>query len=678
MTFIENLSFRNKLCLLLLVPIVGLLFFSLSGIAEKYQFTTAMRKIEELTTMSTKVSALLHETQKERGTTAVYMSSNGGKFSQRIDKQYKQTDSRIQQLQSFLKGGENGFVINEYGRKFRLAVDKVKLSLDKMSVKRNQAKSFEVKTKNIVGFYSQLNSDLLALLDEIPSLSSDASIAMMSNAYVSFLRAKELAGLERAVISGILSISNNAARQQLGRNIEKSIALIAKQDAFHVNFRVSASKASIEALQTLNSSASTKLVSEIRASIFNNFLNAGASHFNVNVKVDTWFDAISEKIDGLKQIENDISIELIELAKSAKQSATTALLFYSVIVVFMVMLTLVLSIMVIRIVLGQLGGEPTHVSNFAQQIAEGDLSSQEQKSEQSGLSACVLQISSKLREVVLSVKQGSDDSLVNAEYLSTETEQMSAVIDSQSSRSSQVASAITQMSQTIAEVATNTAAIAQSATGARQSTIDAKHIITQSKQEAQKVCDTVTSTESSINVLGSKITEVSKVVDVINKIADQTNLLALNAAIEAARAGEHGRGFAVVADEVRSLAVHTVSSTQEIEQMINDVQQYAQQAVTSIHQSQSMVLSGVELANDTAHTIDSVVQEMNSLQSMVDQVASATEELTVVSDNVMTDVVAISEHSQTINTSFQSVSSTAMKLKSHSSQLVGSVSYFSL
>jgi len=677
MKFIENLSFRNKLCLLLLVPIVGILFFSLSGIVEKYQFTSAMDKIEVLTKMSTKVSALLHETQKERGITAVYMSSKGRKFSQRITEQQNQTDIRLQQLLTFFNNSDDdGFVLNKYTKKFQLAVNTVLLSLKKIEVKRKQAKSFELENQEIITFYSQLNSDLLALLDETPNLSLDANIAMMSNSYVSFLRAKELAGLERAVISSILSVDNNVGRKKLGSNIERGIALVAKQQAFYVNFQVSASTTSIEALQLLNSSVSADVVNEIRAEIFTGFLNTGVSHFTI--KVDTWFDAITQKINGLKKIENDISVELLESAKSAKQSATMALLFYSIIVVFMVILTLVLSVVVIRIVLGQLGGEPNHVSDFAKKIAEGDLSSQEQKSVQSGLSACVLQISSKLREVVLSVKQGSDDSLINAEYLSAETEQMSAVIDSQSSRSSHVASAITQMSQTIAQVASNTADISQSAAGATQSTVEAKNIIAQSKREAQNVRNIVTGTEESIQVLGDKITEVSKVIDVINKIADQTNLLALNAAIEAARAGEHGRGFAVVADEVRSLAVHTVNSTQEIEQMINDVQQYAQQAVNSIHQSQSMVLNGVELANDTAQTIENVVTDMNSLQSMVEQVASATEELSMVSDNIMSDVIVISEHSQTINTSFQSVSSTAMKLKSHSSQLVGSVSYFSL
>ncbi len=677
MIFIENLSFRNKLRLLLLVPVVGVLFFSFSGIVEKYQFASAMDKIEVLTKMSTKVSALLHETQKERGATAVYISSNGLKFSQRIKEQHQQTDIRIQQLLTFFTSrGDDGFVLKEYSKRFQLAVNTVRLSLEEIEIKRRQAKRLELESQDNITFYSQLNNELLALLDEIPSLSLDANIAMMSNSYVSFLKAKELVGLERAVISSILSADTNTGRPQLGGDIEKSIALVAKQQAFHANFQVSASAASIQALQALNLSANASVVKKIRTTIFDGFLNTGASHFNI--KVDSWFDAISEKINGLKKIENDISIELLLLAKSAKQSATTALLFYSIIVIFMVMLTLVLSVVVIRIVLGQLGGEPNNVSDFAQKIAEGDLSSPEQKSAQSGLSACVLQISSKLREVVLSVKQGSDDSLENAEYLSTETEQMSAIIDSQSSRSSHVASAITQMTQTLAEVANNTVAIAQSAAGATHSTVDAKNIIAQSKQEAQKVRDIVTCTEESIQVLGDKIAEVGKVIDVINKIADQTNLLALNAAIEAARAGEHGRGFAVVADEVRSLAVHTVNSTQEIEQMINDVQQHAQQAVNSIHHSQSMVLNGVELANDTAHSIDNVVTDMNSLQTMVEQVASATEELSMVSDSIMSDVIVISEHSQTINTSFQSVSSTAMKLKSHSSKLVGSVSYFSL
>ncbi len=679
MKFIEVLSFRNKLCLLLFVPILGILYFASSGIMDKYQFVTAMQQVEVLAKMSIKVSALVHETQKERGTTAIYMTSRGKRYSQLLVQQHKETDRRLQQLNTFFNGASpdaNNFRAINYGDEFQQAVSHILKNMDKVSSIRKRAIGFEEETNNIIAFYSQLNADLLALLDKIPNLSIDARVAMMSNSYVSFLRAKELTGIERAVIGSILSAGNQVSQQDLGINIKKAITLIAKQDAFYTSFRVAAPQESIKALKGLNETENVGEVNKIRARIFSDFLATGANLFAVNV--DTWFEAISKKINGLKQIENIISSQLLQLAQGAKEQANRALIFYSLIVVVMILLTLILSVLVIRTVLGQIGGEPSYVSIFAKKIASGDLSSHERSSHQSGLSACVWQISSKLREVVLNVKQGTENSFDSAESLSYETAQMSSVIDSQSMRSNQVASAIGQMSQTIIDVANNTSDIAQSAVGVRQSTDQAKKIINQSEQETRKVRDIVVNTESNIKVLSEKIVEVNKVVDVINKIADQTNLLALNAAIEAARAGEHGRGFAVVADEVRSLAVNTVNSTQEIEQMINEVQHFAKQAVDSIHQSQSMVVRGVEFANEAAATIDNVVGEMNSLQGMVEQVAGATEELSVVSESVMVDVQAISEHSQTMNISFQSVSTTAIKLKNHSSELVSSVSYFSL
>jgi len=385
---------------LLFVPIVGILCFASSGIIDKYRFVTAMKQVEVLAKMSIKVSALVHETQKERGTTAVYMTSRGQKFSQLIVQQHKETDQRLQQLNSFFKGTSPDaidFSAINYGDEFHKAISQILKKLDKVPLVRKQAIGFQQDTNRIITFYSQLNADLLALLDKIPNLSIDARVAMMSSSYVSFLRAKELTGIERAVISSILSADSQVSQQDLGINIKKAITLKAKQDAFYTNFRVAAPKKSIEALKELNETENVGEVNKIRARIFSDFFASGANLFAVNV--DTWFDASSKKINALKQIENIISSQLLELAQNAKQEANRSLVFYSLIVIVMILLTLILSVLVIRTVLGQLGGEPIHVSYFAKQIAAGDLSSTNQQESSSGLSACVSQISTRLERL---------------------------------------------------------------------------------------------------------------------------------------------------------------------------------------------------------------------------------------------------------------------------------------
>ncbi len=193
MKFIEVLSFRNKLCLLLFVPIFGILYFASSGILEKYRFVTAMQQVEMLAKMSINVSALVHETQRERGTTAVYMTSQGQQFSQRLVQQHQATDQRLQQLSSFFSGTSadaNGFSAINFGVEFQQAVNNISQAIDKISVIRQKALGLQHEISPIIAFYSQLNAELLALLDKIPNLSIDARVAMMSNSYVSFLRAK--------------------------------------------------------------------------------------------------------------------------------------------------------------------------------------------------------------------------------------------------------------------------------------------------------------------------------------------------------------------------------------------------------------------------------------------------------------------------------------------------------
>ncbi len=150
----------------------------------------------------------------------------------------------------------------------------------------------------------------------------------------------------------------------------------------------------------------------------------------------------------------------------------------------------------------------------------------------------------------------------------------------------------------------------------------------------------VTAAESAriVQTLGNRSKEIGNIIGTISDIADQTNLLALNAAIEAARAGEHGRGFAVVADEVRKLAEQTTTATKEIEQTIGSIRTEVEKAITAMDDTASKVKSGVALANESGKALDHIVTGVTGLQGMIQQIASATEEMSATTDEIAKDI----------------------------------------
>jgi methyl-accepting chemotaxis protein len=670
MKLIEQLRFKHKLYLMLLVPIIGILFFAGTGIIAKIKLVASMQQVAQLSSIATKVSALVHEIQIERGSSAVYISSKGTKFKRKLSTQYQQTDQSLNIFKQLI----NSSAQHSYGASFDRHLTKLQAIFNTITQLRKSTLSPTPSLPYVIKNYTDINAQLLDFIAELPSLSIDAKISLLSISYLNFLNAKEYAGQERAVISQIIATEgiNKPA-------IKKAIILATQQDTYFTNFTRFASPMAIKNYQQLVNLTSSKQVNDSRKKIMQLITAKHPQKSDVTITVNNWFAVSTKRINALKKIEDNIAKNLVMLAYQQQQNAQQALLLYIALVIIMSIFTLLISVLVIRAVFSQLGAEPIHVSDYAQQIAAGNLTNNlDKKSKLCGLIASVDQISTKLREVVLYVKEGSDNSLTKAEYLCLEADEMLEVICIQSERSIMIADAITELSKTVKEIASNTAGIAESASDAAISASDGKAIVYKTQQESEKIHQIVSTTEKNIRRLGDKIAQVGKIIDVINNIADQTNLLALNAAIEAARAGVHGRGFAVVAEEVRALAVNTVNSTNEIEIMIAAVQQETQQTIQDIHSSISLVASGVELSTQAGETINGVANTMVNLQDKIHHVASATEELSTVSEHIMQDILLISQDSQAINNSFKNVSEAAEKLKSESSELVGSISYFNL
>jgi hypothetical protein len=193
-------------------------------------------------------------------------------------------------------------------------------------------------------------------------------------------------------------------------------------------------------------------------------------------------------------------------------------------------------------------------------------------------------------------------------------------------RVAQIATAMEEMSMTVTEVARNTSNASDSAVMVAQNAHEGQEIVNRSVSEMQKVAQIVRDSAAIVDSLGGKSEKIGEIIEVINEIADQTNLLALNAAIEAARAGEQGRGFAVVADEVRNLAVKTMNSTKQINAMVAEIQRETREAVASIENAKQEAEVSESLSLQVETSLSTIVQAVESIKNVITQIATASEE----------------------------------------------------
>ena len=261
-----------------------------------------------------------------------------------------------------------------------------------------------------------------------------------------------------------------------------------------------------------------------------------------------------------------------------------------------------------------------------------------------------------------------------AEEMSAITSDNKVSIEKQRHAIEQVVTAVTQMSSTVQEVARNTNVAADAAQQADSDSEQTLSVMDETVGAIKQLADDVEDAAQVIKTLGKNSESIGKVLVVIKDIAEQTNLLALNAAIEAARAGEQGRGFAVVADEVRTLASRTQESTQEIQQMIESLQSGAQNAVAVMEKGRGQAQAGLEKAQKAGSSISSITTSVTRIRDMNDQIATSAEEQTLVTDEITHNIVHISDISlQTMDASSQTddASQGLAKLAGELQSLVG-------
>jgi methyl-accepting chemotaxis protein len=315
----------------------------------------------------------------------------------------------------------------------------------------------------------------------------------------------------------------------------------------------------------------------------------------------------------------------------------------------------------------------------AEEIAEGDLTrtiTVDGSDEAGRLLAAMLKMQSKLRDTLQRISGSATQLASAAEELNAVTDESARGLSQQNNEIEQAATAVNQMTSAVEEVARNAVSTSEASKNATTSASDGRDLVQETVSAIERMSNDVQSTSTLIGNLAGESRDIGKVLDVIRGLADQTNLLALNAAIEAARAGEAGRGFAVVADEVRALAHRTQQSTSEIERMIGSIQGGTEQAVNSMRSSTERAESTLNIAKGAGlalDTINSAVVEINERNLVI---ASAAEEQAQVAREVDRNLVNIRDLSTQSATGANQTSAASNELSRLAVDLNGMVARF--